>query len=92
MPLIPISRLVRFQTKSTHTILLLPLFLTVSLSRADLLDPLDFTSLGTFGFGDSTFNLPGQDFQYRAAWLGVHLMSHHLAYGITKIIQTEGFA
>jgi hypothetical protein len=48
MPLIPFSRLARFQTKLTHTILLLPLCLTASLARADLLDPLDFTPLGTF--------------------------------------------
>jgi hypothetical protein len=48
MPLIPLPRLVRFQSKLTHTILLLPLCLSGSLARADLLDPLDFTPLGTF--------------------------------------------
>jgi hypothetical protein len=48
MPLTPFPRLVRLQTKLTHTILLLLLFLSGSLARAALLDPLDFTSLGTF--------------------------------------------
>jgi len=55
MPLIPLPRLVRFQTQLAHTILLLPLFLTGSLSRADLLDPLDFNSLGTFNVTNGSY-------------------------------------
>ena len=53
MPLIPFSRLFRFQTNLTRIVLLL--FLTVSLARADLLDPLDFTPLGTFNVSNGGY-------------------------------------
>lgn len=48
MPFITFTPLVRFQTKLTHAILLLTLCLSANLARADVLDPLDFTSLGKF--------------------------------------------